>query len=181
MVCKFDLLDRVGNSELELKFGLDPVSNSLPEFAETGRVNEQKVAFERLRVQLDCAVDINFNDRNLAGVFNARKLLVTCAIATALKSLLVLNELVGGDHLAEFVLADVFETVLPFLHFAGRPSGVRDFAFEQIPVLLNHRLNQHVFANPRWPYHDEGLVLQRCGVERVEVLLGVDEDIILEE
>lgn len=59
-----DFVDGSLYSLFEFFFGFNSVSNSLPQFLEAGRVDEQEVALETRLVDVNGSCDIAFNYRD---------------------------------------------------------------------------------------------------------------------
>ena len=90
----------------------------------------------------------------------------------------VLKELTRFNHPLKVSSADEVEAT-HILSFSRFTSGYRLFLFKQVSILLKYRLQKCLLANSRWSYQNKRLVLKRGRVERVEVLLCVDKDVIL--
>ena len=71
VVCHLNLSNGLPDSDFELLFSLDSVSDAPAQLLEAGRVDEQEVAFKSLPVDLDCAIDVHLNDGNLASGLDA--------------------------------------------------------------------------------------------------------------
>ena len=59
------------------------------------------------------------------------------------------------------------------------PSCIRLFTVENITVLLKDQVNQGTLTNTRWSNKDQWLIFEGRRIEWVEVLFGIDEDIVL--
>ncbi len=56
---------------------------------------------------------------------------------------------------------------------------MRHLPCKDVTVLLNDEVDQRTLANAARSDQDQRFVLQRCRVERMEVFLAVDENIVL--
>ena len=77
------------------------MTDAAAELIEARRVNEKEVTLKGLSVDLNCALDINFDDRDLASVLNALKLVNTGAIQDTFSNLTVFDEVLVCHLLSE--------------------------------------------------------------------------------
>ena len=179
VVCHFELADGLADSHLELLLSLDSVANTASELLETRWIDEQEVAFVAASGDLQGTLDVDLQNGNLAQSFNTLKLASARAIEAALGALTVLNELVVLDHALELSRLDESEVLLTLLivgpHGSGRHTSL---PVKDVAVLLEHVVNQSALADARGTNQDQWLILLRSRIERVEVLLGVHEDVV---
>lgn len=98
------------------------------------------------------------------------------------KSLLCIfyqNEKSKKTYLLKFFLANQLIVVSWLYDFFGRSCRIADFLLEDSLVLLEDGLDQSVLADTWWPHKNEWLSSEGSRVERMEVLLCVNEYIIL--
>ena len=62
---------------------------------------------------------------------------------------------------------------------AHGPSCNASLSIKNVAILLKNQIDQSALANARRSNENQRLVLLWCWVERVEVLLGIDENVIL--
>ena len=142
------MADSLADADFELLLGLNSVSDTATELLETRWVNEQEVALKSLPVDLDCTLNVDLKDRNLAIGSDAVQLSKCCTIESTLRSLTVFNELSVLSHSHKFILRNKVE-VLEGLLIVGSigPSCIRLFAVENVTVLLKDKVNQGAFTN----------------------------------
>ena len=180
VVCHLNLTDGLTDSDFELLLCLDSVSDASAQFIEAGWVDEQEVALKSLPVDLDCTIDVDLNDGNLATSLDAVQLSECCAIVSTLSSLTVFNELSVLRHSQKLFLRNEVEILNSFLIVRSIvPSCIRLLAVENVTVLLKDEVNQGALADTRRSNKDQWLIFERRWIEWVEVLLGIDEDIVL--
>ena len=130
-------------------------------------------------VDFKSALNVDLDYGNLAQPLNTFQLRSRCAIEAALGALTVLNELVVLDHALELSRLDESEVLLTLLivgpHGSGRHTSL---PVKDVAVLLEHVVNQSALADARGTNQDQWLILLRSRIERVEVLLGVHEDVV---
>ena len=180
IVRHFNLPDGLADAHLELLLRLDPVADPAAELLETRRVNEEEVALMAALVNLQSALDVDLDDGDFAAGLDALQLSPARAIEAAFRLLPMLNELPVGDHALEVGRGDEVEILLSLLvAFADRSRRVTLLPIKDVAILFQHEVDQGALADARRPNQDQRLVLLRCRVEWVEVLLGVDKDIVL--
>ena len=84
VVCHLNLTNGLTDSDFELLLCLDSVSDTSAQFFKAGWVNEQEVTLKSLPVNLDCTIDVDLNDGNLATGLDAVQLSESCAIESTL-------------------------------------------------------------------------------------------------
>ena len=179
VVSQFNLLNGVGNPNLETSFVLNAVSNALAEFLEAGRVDEEVVAFNSFGIEFESALNVDLDHGDLVAVLDALEFGVAGAVTVAVQLLLVLDELVRVHHLLEGVVVNEVKILLALLDGLAVASRVALLLLEEVAPLFEGLRDQGVLANARGPYQNEGLVLEGSRVEGVEVLLRIHVDIVL--
>lgn len=130
-------------------------------------------------VDLESAFDIDLNDWNLANGLDALQLSPARAVKDTLRMLARLDEFVVLRHSLEVGNRDEGEVLLALLVvFAHGTSRDAPLPIEDVSVLLEHAVDQSAFADAGRADEDQRLVLLRGRVERMEILLGVHEDVI---
>ena len=105
---------------------------------------------------------------------------MSSTVEGALRSLAVLNELSVSHHPHELIFRNEVEIFDGFLVVgAVVPRCVRLFAVEDVTVLLEDEVDQGPLADARGSNEDQWLIFQGCWIEWVEVLLGINENIVL--
>ena len=66
-----------------------------------------------------------------------------------------------------------------FVILAHGPRCHASLSIKNVAILLKNQIDQSALANARRPNENQRLVLLWRWVERVEVLLGIDENVIL--
>lgn len=77
------------------------MTDAAAELIEARRVNEKEVTLKGLSVDLNCALDIHFDDGDLASVLNALKLVNTGAIQDTFSNLTMFDEVLVCHLLSE--------------------------------------------------------------------------------
>ena len=77
------------------------MTDAAAELIEARRVNEKEVTLKGLSVDLNCTLDIHFDDGDLASVLNALKLVDTGAIQDTFSNLTVFDEVLVRNLLSE--------------------------------------------------------------------------------
>jgi len=133
-----------------------------------------------LSVDFNGALDIHLNDGDFSQILDALQFFIRSAVRSC-KTLVLLNEFFVLSHLFKFILAYIVEKILFIFAFVGSlfASCVRLLLFKERTVLIEYRLDQSIFADTGGANDDQGFVLKWLGVERVEVLLGVNKYIVL--
>ena len=84
-----------------------------------------------------------------------------------------------STYFLKFFLGDELVIIAWLDNWFLRSSGVADLLLENSLVFLEDLLNQSVFSNSRWAHQDEWLASQWSWVERMEIFLRVNINIIL--
>lgn len=165
VVRRLDLRNRQLDSLLELFLGLDTVADSLAQVLKARRIHKQKVSLNSVLVDLQRALDVDFNNRDLAGEADSVKLLLARAVAVAC-DLLPLDELARGNfllrqkydklirtetvkdaYLVEFSLGNVIIVgALLGRRLLLRSRRVTDLLFEDF-ILVEHRVEKGGLAD----------------------------------
>lgn len=146
VVRRLDLRNRQLDSLLELFLGLDTVADSLAQVLKARRIHKQKVSLNSVLVDLQRALDVDFNNRDLAGEADSVKLLLARAVAVAC-DLLPLDELARGNFLVEFSLGNVIIVgALLGRRLLLRSRRVTDLLFEDF-ILVEHRVEKGGLAD----------------------------------
>ena len=83
-----------------------------------------------------------------------------------------------STYLFEFFLWNVVVIFTRFFNFLNCSSGVAYLLLKDALVFLYNVFDESILSYSWGAYQDEGLSSEGCGVEWMEVLLGVDEDVI---
>ncbi len=94
--------------------------------------------------------------------------------------LAVLDEVFALDLLLKLLFANQVVVVARLDHLLRRPGRVAHLLLEDALILPQHLLHQSVLAHARGADQDERLASQGRRVERVEVLLGINEYVVLQ-
>ena len=78
----------------------------------------------------------------------------------------------------ELIFSDKVIMLAIFLIELLSPGRRRPDKIEEIMIVLDQPVDQGLLSNSKWSADDEELVLHRSGIERMEVLLGKQVDII---
>mmetsp|Transcript_13155 Transcript_13155/g.20455 ORF Transcript_13155/g.20455 Transcript_13155/m.20455 type:complete len:221 (+) Transcript_13155:92-754(+) len=178
VVCQLNLSDGELNSLFEFLFSFNSVTDSLSQLLEGRRVDEQEVTLQARLVDVNGSRRIHFDDGDAAGVVDALQLLLAGAVEVAV-DLAVLHEVFVLNFLLELFTANQIVVISRLDHFLRGTGRVAHLLLEDALVLLENLLDQSVLADTRWANQDEGLSAEGRRVVGMEVLLGVDEDIIL--
>ena len=181
VVSHLDLSNGLTNAYFEFLFCLNSVSNATSEFFEARWVDKEEIALESLLVDLNGSLNVDLDDGDFVTRLNALELGKCGAIEAARRLFSALNELFAGYHSLEFDLiceTEVFRSLLVVL--SDRSGGNRDLSIKDVSIFLKNKVNESALANTRWTHQNQRFHLQRSWVERMEVLLGIDKNVILQ-
>jgi len=160
IVSHLDLLDCMLDPNLEFVLSLDSVSNAATKLLKTGWVDKEEVAFKSLLVYFNGTFYIHFYDRDLARIFDSRKLGVTGSVPASFRLFPELNELLLQSHPLELRHCDEVEILLSlFCPRTNGSRGVRPLTVKDITVVTQNHVYKCALTHSRGANQDQWLVL----------------------
>lgn len=133
-------------------------------------------------VDFNGALYVYFNNRDFAHILDAVQLLTRSSVRSC-ETLVLLNEFFVLRHLFKFLLRYKVESTLFIFGFGGSliAGCVRLLLLKERAVLIEDGLDQSILADAGGAHDYQRFVLKWLWVEWVEVLLGVNKYIVLNQ